>query len=60
MKALVYETPVATQDELEERIYEAATKIRTTPQVFSRLRENIEKRFQLCLDNEGNHFEHLM
>ena len=52
MKCLVYETQIDTPEELVARVAEAAAIIRDT-QSFSR-------RYQLCINVNGRHFQQLL
>ena len=52
MKCLVYETPIDTHEELVARVAEAAAIIRET-QLFAR-------RYQLCINVNGRHFQQLL
>ncbi|GFY09288.1 SF3 helicase domain-containing protein [Trichonephila clavipes] len=60
LKGLVYETPVATPEDLVGRIVEAAGCVRDTPDIFEKVRCSMQRRCQACLDVSENNFEHLL
>ncbi|GFW96021.1 transposase-like protein [Trichonephila clavipes] len=60
LKGLVYETPVATLEDLVGRIVEAAGCVRDTPGIFEMVRCSMQRRFQACLDVSEKNFEHLL
>lgn len=60
VKSIVYETPVATEDELLGRIQAACQQVRDTPQVFERVRHSLIRRYRLCVECDGKHVEHLL
>ncbi|GFW53280.1 hypothetical protein TNCV_4710111 [Trichonephila clavipes] len=53
LKGLVYETPVATPEDLVGRIVEAAGCVRDTPGIFEKVRCSMQRRCQACLDASG-------
>ena len=57
IKELVYATEVNSMDELRCRINAAAENLR---QQFTMLSDNWIRRAQLCVDMQGQHFEHLL
>ncbi|GFW22272.1 uncharacterized protein TNCV_1430261 [Trichonephila clavipes] len=57
LKGLVYETPVATPEDLVGRIIEAAGCVRDTPGIFEKVRCSMQRRCQACLDASGKNFE---
>ncbi|GFY24861.1 transposase-like protein [Trichonephila clavipes] len=60
MKSLVYETPVNSAEELEERISAAAGEIRNTPEILSNVRRSMKRRCEACITCGGHQFEHLL
>ena len=52
VKCLVYETPIDTPEELVARVAEAATIIRE--------RQSFARRYQLCINVNGQHFQQLL
>ncbi|GFX67549.1 transposable element Tcb1 transposase [Trichonephila clavipes] len=56
----VYETPVATPEDLVGKIVEAAGCVRDTPGIFEKVRCSMQRRCQACLDASGKNFEHLL
>lgn len=60
MEALVYSTPVEDVDDLMARVMLAGEEIRHSPGVFERMRENWQRRIDLCVEQGGGHFQQLM
>ena len=60
MKTEVYSSPVESEMELVQRIHAAAIIIQTTPHIFQRTRDSLRRRYQLCNEVNGAHFEHLL
>ncbi|GFU83707.1 transposase-like protein [Trichonephila clavipes] len=60
MKSLVYETPVNSAEELEERNSAAAGEIRNTPEILSNVRRSMKRRCEACITCGGPQFEHLL
>ncbi|GFY02519.1 uncharacterized protein TNCV_3503991 [Trichonephila clavipes] len=60
LKGLLYETPVATPEDLVGRIVEAAGCVRDTPGTFEKVRCSMQRRCRACLDASGKNFEHLL
>lgn len=58
IKEIVYSTPVTTREELIERIENAAHTI--TPEHLANVRQSVIRRCQLCIDQNGGHFEQLL
>lgn len=52
---IVYATPVATEEELWQRIQNAFLQI--TPEMIAATRQNIVKRLRCCIDTGGRHIE---
>ena len=52
MKCLVYETPIDTPEELVALVAEAAAIIRET--------QSFARRYQLCINVKGRHFQQLL
>jgi hypothetical protein len=59
MKDLVYATPINDEYDLVGRIVEAAALINESID-FESVRENVLKRFRLCNQVQGRHFEQLL
>ncbi|GFV72290.1 uncharacterized protein LOC103512048 [Trichonephila clavipes] len=57
---LVYETPVATPEDLVGRIVTAAGCVRDTPGIFEKVRGSMQLRCQACLDASEKNFEKLL
>ena len=60
MKNLVYSTPVATLDELQQRIQFTSGIVQNVMGDFRQVRENFRRRMQLCIQENGGHVEHLL
>lgn len=60
MKDAVYSTPVESEEALVGRIVAAAGVITDDPTVFANVRRSLENRVQLCMRQNGGHFEHLL
>lgn len=61
MKAFVYNgIEVANEEDLQQRIFQAAAHIREDRAVFNRLLRKFTERVQACIDANGGHFEHLL
>ena len=60
LKSQVYATPIDREEDLLTRIQDAANDIRNTPGVFARVRQSMIRRCNLCMEQRGNHFEHLL
>lgn len=54
----VYQTPVDTEEELRERVIQSCNSI--TPQMLAHVRNNMLKRIDLCEQQGGQQFEHLL
>ena len=52
MKCLLYETPIDTPEELVARLAEAAAIIREA--------QSFARRYQLCINVNGRHFQQLL
>ncbi|XP_017885361.1 histone-lysine N-methyltransferase SETMAR-like [Ceratina calcarata] len=59
-KTLVYSTPVNTLEDLVLRIQFTAGIIKNVTGDFKKVNDNFRKRIQLCLEQDGGHFEHLL
>lgn len=57
VKSIVYETPPETEQELRDSIVVAAHSI--TPNLLSRVQQNVLRRAEACLLANGGNFEHL-
>lgn len=60
VKAIVYETPVNTINELRERIVAAFERVRNIPGIFARVRRSSLQRCHTCIQVGGAHFEQLL
>ncbi|PSN32148.1 hypothetical protein C0J52_23854, partial [Blattella germanica] len=60
LKSLVFETPVETDMELIARVVAACDVIRNTPGIFVRVRQNLVRRCQACIEVGGRPFEQLL
>lgn len=60
MKSMVYSTSIATQEELRNRIEEAAATMRGRPDAIRRARESWIRRAECCIQQNGGHFEQLL
>jgi len=60
LKSHVYYTPVETVEELTAKIFEACELVQNTPGIFERVRQNMVRRCNACIEVEGRHFEHLL
>lgn len=62
VKGEVYATDVSTVEELRNRIIVAFEKLKTltaNSDIIPRLKNNIRRRYNLCINANGGHFEHL-
>lgn len=60
VKSVVYSTPVATRQELVERIFAAFDQLRQTPDILAGVRQSLLRRCTQCNVLQGGHFEHLL
>lgn len=60
VKSLVYETPVNNVEELVARIILAFDDIREHPAMFPKIRRSTVKRYNLCVNHGGRHFENYL
>ena len=60
MKSMVYSTSIGTQEELRNRIVEAAATIKGSPDIIRRAREAWIRRAECCIEQNGGHFEQLL
>lgn len=60
LKDVVYSEPIATIEELENRIREACDEIRNSPGIFRRVQNNFARRLRACVNAGGAHFEQLL
>lgn len=60
VKRLVYATEYSNRDELKSRILIAFDKVRSDPLVLNRVKDNLCKRAELCIERGGAHFEQLL
>lgn len=60
LKSLVYATEVDTEAELRHRIIAAADAVRQQPGLHRACGASLIRRAQMCIESEGNVFEHLL
>lgn len=60
LKACVYASDVANNDELWLRVQNACQAVRANPGVLERVRQSHMRRLQACVDIRGSNFEHLL
>ena len=60
LKTLVYETPVETAEDLTARVLAACRQVQLTLGIFERVRQNVIRRCNACIENGGRHFEQLL
>lgn len=61
MKSMIYETPVESEMELVGRIVAAAGQIKDKHhEILPNVRDSLRRRYQLCVNVQGRHFEHLL
>lgn len=60
MKSLVYAKKSDSENELLERIMDAAQEIRDNPQMILDAIVSLNRRAEICIDNGGGHFEQLL
>lgn len=60
LKSKVYASPVNRVEELRERILNAANFFRNNPETMQNVQFNFLRRINLCLQENGSHFEHLL
>lgn len=59
-KSIVYNTPVNNEEELWQRIQEATNNLRGDVEVLQRVQFHFLRRIDLCIHENGRHFEHLL
>lgn len=59
-KTLVYSTPVNTREDLVQRILFTGGIIQNVTADFKAINRNLRRRIELCLEQNGGHFEHLL
>jgi hypothetical protein len=52
--------PVNTIEELTARVMQTAENIRENPEMLVRTQASLVRRTQVCMNNEGRRFEHLL
>ncbi|PSN51231.1 hypothetical protein C0J52_10542, partial [Blattella germanica] len=57
---IVYSTPVESVNELTERMFATFDIIRENREIFQRIRQNMVRRYTLCNEVGGRHFENLL
>ena len=60
VKSLVYSVQITSVDQLRLRIVDSFDQLRTEINVLPRVRFNLIRRYQACIDGGGNVFEHLL
>lgn len=60
LKAKVYEDEINTVEELRGKIINECTLLQNNRQVLNRLIFNLNQRINLCIHENGGHFEHLL
>ena len=60
IKEVVYDTPIDDVHVLLLRIMAAAEIIRTSPDIFRRMRRSLLQRYVACRNEDGGNFEHLL
>lgn len=60
MKEKVYSVTIEDQQQLRVRIIEAANQFRQKNMIFQRIRFSLLKRYRMCIEQNGGHFEHLL
>lgn len=60
LKSQVYATPIDREEDLLARIQDACNDIRNMPGVLARVQQSMVRRCNLCMEQRGNHFEHLL
>lgn len=58
VKDIVYSTPPTTSEDMQVRIERAFRSI--SRNMLSRIQHSFQKRVRLCIENNGQHFEHLL
>lgn len=60
MKDKVYSVPIESVEHLRQRIQQSAEEFRNIPGVFQNVRFSLLKRARYCIQENGNHFEHIL
>lgn len=60
LKEKVYSSPVNTRDELIDRINNACDDLRQNQHQLALVRRSLIRRCELCTEENGSHFEHLL
>lgn len=60
MKEIVYSVEIHSQDQLLQRIFEAAEVIQNRPAIMTNVYQSLIRRCRLCIRADGGHFEHLL
>lgn len=60
LKALVYVTPIETEEQLRNRIIDGCETIRNTNGIFERVRRSMRRRAEACIEAGGGHFQHFL
>jgi len=60
LKSVVYKTPVDQEEQLWQRIQDAANALRADEEILQRVHFNFLRRVNHCMRVNGGHFEHLL
>lgn len=60
LKSKVYSSPINTEDELWARIQNVSQSIKNNAEMLQRVQFNFLRRINLCIQENGGHFEHLL
>lgn len=58
IKSMVYDVPPTTSDDMKQRIRAAFATV--TPQMLVNVGHSLQKRVQLCIENDGKYFKQLL
>lgn len=60
LKSKVYSSPLDSEEELHRRILNAANSLKNNAQTMQRVQFNFLRRINLCIEENGGHFENLL
>lgn len=60
MKQLVYNEPINSVEQLTNKVNAVAEELRQNPRLISNVQSSLERRLQVCVNNNGRHFEQLL
>lgn len=61
LRDLMYDNgPLANEEEVVARLFAASAEIQETPGIVANVRRSMSRRVQLCIQERGGHFEHLL